>query len=126
MHHVRPRPCLVRRAALAITALLLTCGPLTACQGNDDDAPAPAPTTVATSPTTDGKASPTAAQGIVPDLTGLTVADARGRLAELDYGMAFTDDSQIGDDSLKVTAQSPAPGAALKTGATVTLTVPGR
>ncbi|MCX4571949.1 PASTA domain-containing protein [Streptomyces sp. NBC_01571] len=119
MHHVRPRP--VRLAALRVATLLLALGPLVACQ--DDDGGSTAPATV--SPTSHGKPSPTAAKGIVPDLTGLTVADARNRLAELDYGMAFTDDSEIGDDSLEVTAQSPAPHSTLKPGATVTITVPG-
>jgi hypothetical protein len=124
MHHVRPRPA--RRAALATTALLLACGALAACQSGTDDKPAPAPTAVSASPTAADKASPTVDKGSAPDLTGLTVADARSRLAELDYGMAFSDDSRIGDDSLEVTAQSPAPGTPLKTGATVTLSVPGR
>ncbi|MFD8424510.1 PASTA domain-containing protein [Streptomyces sp. NPDC059466] len=122
MRHVRPRP--VRLAALSAVALLLALGSLVACE--DDDGSSPAPATASASATSHDKPSPTAAKGVAPDLVGLTVADARDRLAELDYGMAFTDDSEIGDDSLKVTAQSPAPDSALKTGATVTITVPGR
>ncbi|MER7679656.1 PASTA domain-containing protein [Streptomyces sp. NPDC096934] len=120
MRHVRPRP--VRLVALPAATVLLALGPLVAC--NDDDGGSPAPVPV--SPTSPARPSPTAAKGVVPDLTGLTVADARGKLAALDYGMAFTDDSEIGDDSLTVTAQSPAPDSALKPGATVTITVPGR
>ncbi|MET8413107.1 PASTA domain-containing protein [Streptomyces sp. NPDC005195] len=119
MRHVCPRP--VRLAALPVATLLLALASLVACEDTDGGSPAPA----TVSPTSHDKPSPTAAKGIVPDLTGLTVADARDRLAELDYGMAFTDDSEIGDDSLKVTAQSPAPDSELKTGATVTITVPG-
>ncbi|MFJ8009421.1 PASTA domain-containing protein [Streptomyces fagopyri] len=119
MRHVRPRP--VRLAALPAATLLLALGPLVACEDHESGSTVPA----TVSPTSHDKPTPTAAKGIVPDLTGLTVADARGRLAALDYGMAFTDDSEIGDDSLKVTAQSPAPRSALKSGATVTITVPG-
>ncbi|MET8289729.1 MULTISPECIES: PASTA domain-containing protein [Streptomyces] len=119
MRHVRPRP--VRLVALSVATLLLALASLVACEDTDGGSPAPA----TVSPTSHGKPSSTAAKGVVPDVTGLTVADARNRLAELDYGMAFTDDSEIGDDSLKVTAQSPAPSSALKTGATVTITVPG-
>ncbi|WP_371673798.1 PASTA domain-containing protein [Streptomyces sp. NBC_00289] len=115
-----------RRAALSAAALLLALAPLTACQSIDDGTPSPAPTTATASPTSDEEADPSPTQGTVPDLTGITVADARDQLADLDYGMAFTDDSEIGDDSLKVTAQSPAPGTPLTSGATVTLTVPGR
>lgn len=122
-HHV-PRP--LRRAALPFACLLLAIGPLTACNDTDDDnAPtSPPQSTSAPSPTSDKQPSPTAAQGTVPDLVGQTVADARSQLADLDYGMAFTDDSTIGDDSLTVTAQSPAAGTQAKAGTTVTITVP--
>ncbi|MFJ1969294.1 PASTA domain-containing protein [Streptomyces sp. NPDC087903] len=124
MHHDRRHSA--RRAALSAVALLLALAPLAACQSIDDGTPSPAPTTATTSPTSDDEANPSPTQGTVPDLTGISVADARNQLADLDYGMAFTDDSEIGDDSLKVTAQSPAPGSPLTTGVTVTLTVPGR
>lgn len=125
MHHRVPHP--LRRAALPVAGLLLAIGPLTACHSTDDDnSPSSTPqSTAAPSPTSDKQPSPTAAQGTVPDLTGQTVADARNQLADLDYGMAFTDDSTIGDDSLEVTAQSPAPGTRAKAGTTVTITVPG-
>ncbi|MEU8790903.1 PASTA domain-containing protein [Streptomyces sp. NPDC048643] len=124
MHHLVPRP--LRRAALPLAGLLLAVGPLTACHSTDDDNNPPSPTqaTASPSPTSDKQAGPTAAQGTVPDLTGHTVADARNQLADLNYGMAFTDDSTIGDDSLTVTAQSPAPGTRAKAGTTVTITVP--
>ncbi|MEW2167104.1 PASTA domain-containing protein [Streptomyces sp. NPDC007084] len=128
MHHRVPHP--LRRAALPLAGLLLAVGPLTACHSTDDDnAPTSPPRSTAApsatpSATSDQQSSPTAAEGTVPDLTGLTVAEARNQLADLDYGMAFTDDSTIGDDSLKVTAQSPAPGTQAKAGTTVTITVP--
>ncbi|MYW69755.1 PASTA domain-containing protein [Streptomyces sp. SID8379] len=120
MHLDHSRPA--RRTAASCALLLALCF-LAACQADDDPSPSSATTA---SPTATATRSRTAAQGTVPDLKGGTVSDARDQLADLDYGMAFTDDSEIGDDSLTVTAQSPAPGTALKPGGTVTLTVPGR
>ncbi|MFG3166021.1 PASTA domain-containing protein [Streptomyces sp. NPDC048200] len=124
MHHLVPRP--LRRVALPLAGLLLAVGPITACHSTDDDNNPTSPTqaTASPSPTSDKQPAPTSTQGTVPDLTGHTVADARKQLADLNYGMAFTDDSAIGDDSLTVTAQSPAPGTPAKTGTTVTITVP--
>ncbi|MET7743355.1 PASTA domain-containing protein [Streptomyces sp. NPDC005385] len=124
MHRFVSRP--LRRAALPFAGLLLAVGSLTACHstGDDNNPTSPSQATASPSPTSDKQPSPTAAQGTVPDLTGHTVADARNQLADLNYGMAFTDDSTIGDDSLTVTAQSPAAGTPAKAGTTVTITVP--
>ncbi|MFG2308695.1 PASTA domain-containing protein [Streptomyces sp. NPDC048566] len=125
MHHRVPGA--PRRAALPLAGLLLATAALTACNGAADGTGPPSPTgaTASPSPTSTLGSGPAASPGVVPDLTGDTVAEARSRLADLDYGMAFTDGSGIGDDSLAVTAQSPAPGTRAASGTTVTLTVPG-